>query len=87
LDAVRAVIDPATTRLNELARRDHGCMTKDGYEITRAASFVEGHSVDRTGQGPQSSSLSSSPSRALYGSVQRCATPVDRGAALYQSEE
>ena len=58
---MRPIVDPATTRLNELAGRDRGGMPKDGYQIALPAGFdaqrteaVLGvgkrYSVDRTSQ-------------------------------------
>jgi hypothetical protein len=57
LDAVGAVVDPGSARLDELAGRDHRGMANDGDEIALAAGFdaqnaeavvgvVEGHPVD-----------------------------------------
>ena len=39
LDAVGAVIDPGSARLNELAGRDHRRVTEDGDQVALAAGF------------------------------------------------
>jgi hypothetical protein len=39
LDAVRTVVDPGPTRLNELAGRDHRGMANDGDQITLTSGF------------------------------------------------
>jgi hypothetical protein len=39
LDAVGAVIDPGSARLDELAGRDHRRVTEDGDQVTLAAGF------------------------------------------------
>jgi hypothetical protein len=61
LDAVCAVIDPGSTRLNELACRDHRGVAENRDQVTLAARFdtqnteavlgvVKSHPVDQTGQ-------------------------------------
>ena len=61
LDAMRAVVDPAAARLDELAGRDHRGMAEDGDQIALAAGFdpqhaeavlgvVERDALDQAGQ-------------------------------------
>ena len=61
LDAVGAIVDPASARLHELAGRDHRRMAKDGDQVALTAGFdpqnakpvlfvVEGDALDQTGQ-------------------------------------
>ena len=40
---MRAVVDPAATRLDELAGRDHRCVTEDGDQVALAAGFDAQH--------------------------------------------
>ena len=58
---MRAVVDPGSARLNELAGRDHRRMTEDGDQVALAAGFdeqhaeavllvVEGDALDEAGQ-------------------------------------
>jgi hypothetical protein len=58
---MRAVVDPGSARLNELARRNHRRITKDGDQVTLAPGLhpqhakavlgvVEGHPVDQARQ-------------------------------------
>src|SRR5467141_3852822 len=60
LDAVGAVVDPGSARLNELAGRDHRRVTEDGDQVALAAGFdaqhaeavlfvVEGDALDEAG--------------------------------------
>jgi hypothetical protein len=60
LDAVRAVVDPGSARLDELASRDHRRVTEDGDQVALAAGFdaehaeavlfvVEGDALDEPG--------------------------------------
>jgi hypothetical protein len=61
LDTVRAVVDPGSARLDELASRDHRGVAEDGDQVALAAGFdtldaeavlvvVEGDALDQTGQ-------------------------------------
>ena len=61
MDSVRAVIDPGSARLNELAGRDHRRVTEDGDQVALPAGFdaehteavivvVEGYALDEAGQ-------------------------------------
>ena len=61
MDAVRAVVDPASARLDELAGRDHRGMADYGDEFALATGFdaqnaeavlrvVERYPVDQSGQ-------------------------------------
>ena len=43
MDSVRAVIDPGSARLNELAGRDHRRVTEDGDQVALAAGFDVQH--------------------------------------------
>src|SRR5215813_14116319 len=58
---MRAVVDPGSAHLDELASRDHSGVAKDGDQVALAAGFdtqnaeavlrvVEGHPVDEPGQ-------------------------------------
>jgi hypothetical protein len=40
---MRAVVDPAPARLNELAGRDHRRVTEDGDQVALAAGFDAQH--------------------------------------------
>jgi hypothetical protein len=61
LDAVRTIVDPGPTRLDELAGRDHRGMANDGDQITLTSGFdaqnaeavlgvVKRDAVDQPGQ-------------------------------------
>ena len=61
MDAMRPVVDPSPTRLDELASRDHGCVADDGDEVALPPGFdlqdaeavlevVKGDAVDQPGQ-------------------------------------
>ena len=43
LNAMRAVVDPAPAGLNELAGRDHRCVTEDGDQVALASRFDAQH--------------------------------------------
>src|SRR5262249_22226548 len=61
LDTVGAVVDPDSARLDELAGRDHRCVTEDGDQVALATGFdaqhaepvlfvMEGDALDEPGQ-------------------------------------
>ena len=43
MDAVSAIVDPGSARLNELAGRDHRCVTEDGDQVALASRFDAQH--------------------------------------------
>ena len=43
LDAVRAIVDPGSARLDELAGRDHRRVTEDSDQVALPASFDAKH--------------------------------------------
>jgi hypothetical protein len=58
---MRAVVDPVSARLHELASRDHRCVAEDGDQVALAAGFdaqhaeavlivVEGNALDEAGE-------------------------------------